>query len=76
MTPADLRAARAASGLSQTDWGFMLGITRQHVSKLERGVVPPSQTIINFLMLLPYVDFDNLNGDMSRWLAAERAKRE
>jgi DNA-binding XRE family transcriptional regulator len=52
MTPSDLRAARAASGLTQSEWGQLLGIGRQHVSSMERGVDPPSPTLAILIQII------------------------
>lgn len=37
MTPAELRTIRLDLRLTQTEWGEWLGVTPQHVAKLERG---------------------------------------
>lgn len=52
MTPADLRTARNASGLTQTEWGQLLGIGQKHVSKLETGVVSPSDTLVALIRII------------------------
>jgi DNA-binding transcriptional regulator YiaG len=52
MTPADLRAARAASRLTQTEWGHLLGVGREHVAKLEGSVVPPSPTLAILIQII------------------------
>jgi DNA-binding XRE family transcriptional regulator len=52
MPPDQLRAARAASGLTQSEWGRLLGIGRQHVAKLEGGVVPPSHTLAILIQII------------------------
>lgn len=52
MTPAELRAARAATSLTQTEWGLLLGIGQKHVSKLETGAVPPSDTLVALVRII------------------------
>jgi DNA-binding transcriptional regulator YiaG len=45
MTPAQFRSARASFGLTQSAWGLLLGIGREHVAKLESGTKPVSATV-------------------------------
>lgn len=43
MTAADFRAARAALGLSQAALAEKLGLSKDQVSRIERGVYPVSR---------------------------------
>lgn len=43
MTAADFRAARAALGLSQAALADKLGLSKDQVSRIERGVYPVSR---------------------------------
>lgn len=40
MTPAELRTARLALGLTQAELGKALFLTANHIHKLEHGIVP------------------------------------
>jgi DNA-binding transcriptional regulator YiaG len=52
MTAAELKAARASFGLTQSEWGRWLGVGREHVAKLEAGTARPSATLV--LLVLAY----------------------
>jgi DNA-binding XRE family transcriptional regulator len=40
VTPADLIAARAALGMTQTDLGAVLGLSKRQIIRLEKGDKP------------------------------------
>lgn len=40
MTPSKLRAIRKRLGLSQKDMAGALGLTTEHINRMERGKVP------------------------------------
>ena len=46
MTPEDIKAIRAARGMTQQDLADALGITRGHISKLEAGTQTAKGAII------------------------------
>jgi transcriptional regulator with XRE-family HTH domain len=48
----DLRRIRTKLGLSQQAFAKQLGLTANHVSRLERGVVAITQTVARFVRLL------------------------
>jgi len=52
MTPETLRARREAAGLSQSALGARLGMTRQHVNRLENAKSPITATLA---ILLEYI---------------------
>jgi DNA-binding XRE family transcriptional regulator len=45
MSPATFQATRHYFGLTQKEWGLLLGIGREHVAKLEAGTMPVSRTV-------------------------------
>ena len=45
MTPLQFREARLAFGLTQSAWGLVLGVGREHVAKIETGRAPVSKTL-------------------------------
>lgn len=45
MTPLQFREARLAFGLTQSEWGLLLGVGREHVAKIEAGRAPVSKTL-------------------------------
>ena len=47
MTGDQLKLIRAALGLTQREMGEILGVTPDHVSRLERGLVPIKKLIAN-----------------------------
>ena len=48
----DLRRIRTKLGLSQRAFANQLGLTANHVSRLERDVVAITQTVARFVRLL------------------------
>lgn len=46
MTHEALKSARASLGLTQTEWGRMLGVTRDAVCKMEAGQRKPSASVV------------------------------
>ncbi len=46
MTAADFRDARDAFGLTQSAWGLVLGVGREHIAKIEADKATPSRTLI------------------------------
>ena len=47
MTGDQLKLIRAALGLTQREMGEILGVTPDHISRLERGLVPIKKLIAN-----------------------------
>lgn len=57
---AKIKSLRKAKGYSQLNLSVKLGITREHLSKIERGVTYPSVKILFDIVTLLNVDFRDI----------------
>lgn len=64
MTPAELRAARTSSGLTQPEWGYLLGVTRSQIAKIESGASRPSTTLVLMAHLVMSLGLDKRQMDL------------
>ena len=49
MTPTDIRALRRRLGLSQAAFAVWLGVSREHVLRIEAGTKDPGPTLARLL---------------------------
>jgi len=49
MTPEDFKSARATLGVPQRVMAERLGVTRQHLARIETGAANPSETLVKLL---------------------------
>lgn len=52
MTPNQLKEARSNLGLTQPQFAELVGVTKDHVSKMERGTVRITETMAKLVELL------------------------
>lgn len=57
---AQIKKLRKAKGLSQLNLSVKLGVTREHLSKIERGVTYPSVKILFDITELLNIEFKDL----------------
>lgn len=70
-----LLAARKKAGFSQGDCAHLLGVSRAHISKLERGDAMPSVADLCGVALLFGRTFEGLTGDLFNERARELKER-
>lgn len=56
--PERIRMLRKELGLSQTEFGKKIGVTRSVISNIELGLVPPTEVILNAIAGVFYVNID------------------
>jgi DNA-binding transcriptional regulator YiaG len=61
-TPEEIKRLRQAMGLTQKEFGVLLGVTRNFIYYLERGERKPSKT---FKLLLECIEEKHLTGKES-----------